>query len=418
MILPLLACIIPAIFLVEIGRYWRPQPDQPDSFPGWAGFLSVGLGLLLGTAVLAYTVFGESGSLPAMILLPSICALFAESCLYLFGILVSLISGLARPYLRWPAGLLLVIPFLLAALGYLGDAFIFRVVMFGGALLASGWLVWNRLGRWFALTYLLLLLLLLLGVWAIDSQSEFLFLPAPLASIASQLVWLVPGLGIILSCRLLGWVLADEQGSFARRLFLAGLLIAPVFLLLAWQAATASAWDVATDGLGGIFMLQFASIFGVATAIHLSWNLALKRNAFIFGFAVLILVIIMGANSFGTFGFDGEWGNVPRARTARRAEMIDRAILRYYDQHGQYPQALADLTPGYLLYMPVPFILPGEDWCYQGAADYYRLGAFYRDFFGSPLSLKIYAQAGTPPETGWECGERLAEMKTRYDPPP
>jgi len=71
-----------------------------------------------------------------------------------------------------------------------------------------------------------------------------------------------------------------------------------------------------------------------------------------------------------------------------------------------------------LLYMPVPFILPGEDWCYQGAADYYRLGAFYRDFFGSPLSLKIYAQAGTPPETGWECGERLAEMKTRYDPPP
>jgi len=118
-------------------------------------------------------------------------------------------------------------------------------------------------------------------------------------------------LGIILSCRLLGWVLADEQGSIERRFFLAVLLIVPILLLLAWQAATASAWDVATDGLGGIFMLQQSFVLGVAAAIHQSWNLPLKRNSFIFGFVVLLLIIIMGANSFGTFGFDGEWGMYP-----------------------------------------------------------------------------------------------------------
>ena len=414
MILLLLPGIIPAIFLVEIGRSRRPIQDRPDSFPGWAGFLSVGLGLLIGIALLVLTVFGESGSLIVMMLLPSICALFAESCLYLFAILASLISRRATPYMRWPAGLLLVIPFMLAALGILGDTFILQVVLFGGALLAAGWLVWNRLGRWFALSYLPLLLLLLLAVWATDTQSEFLFLPANLASIAPILVVLAPGLGVILSCRLLGWVLADEQGSTARRFFLAGLVTVPIFLLLAWQAATASAWDVATDGLGGIFMLELSFVCGVAAAIHQAWSLPQKRNSFIFGFVLLILVLIMGANSFGTFGFDGGWGNVPRARTARRAEMINQAILRFYEQQGQYPQALADLTPGYLLYLPTPFIIPHQDWCYQGGPDYYRLGYVYRDNFSSPASVKVFSAAEKPPDPSWACDAEAA----KYPAPP
>lgn len=414
MILPLLAGIIPAIFLVKIGRPRRPIQGSSESFPGWAGFLSVGLGLLLGTALLALTVFGEYGSLLVMILLPSICALFAESCLYLFAILASLISRRAMPYLRWPAGLLLVIPLMLTALGFLGDTFILQVVLLGGVLLAAGWLVWNRLGRWLAVSYLPLILLLLLAVWATDTQSEFLFLPAPLASIASILVGLAPGLGIILSCRLLGWVLADEQGSTARRLFRAVLLTVPIFLLLAWQAVTASAWDVATDGLGGIFILEIAFVFGVAAAIHQSWSLSVKRYSFIFGFVLLILVIIMEANSFGTFGFDGAWGNVPRARTARRAEMINQAILRYYEQQGHYPQALANLTPNYLLYLPTPFIIPHQGWCYQGGSDYYRLGYIYRDYFSSPAYVKVFAAVGQPPDPSWSCDAEAA----KYPAPP
>jgi len=414
MILALLAGIIPAIILVEIGNSERPIPDKLESFPGWAGFLSVALGLLIGTALLALVIFHESGSLLAMILLPSICALFAESCLYLFIILTNLISRRAIPYLRWPASLLLVIPFMLVALGFWGDKFILQVILFGGALLASGWLVWSRLGRWFLLSYLALLLLLFLSVWATDTNSEFLFLPANLAWIGRALLWLAPGLGIILSCRLMGWFLADEQVLTVRRLFLAGLLIVPILLLLAWQAATASAWDVATDGLGGIFMLELSFVFGVAASIHQSWNLPPKRNSFIFGFVVMVLFMIMGANSFGTFGFDGAWGNVPRARTARRAEVINHAILRYYEDQGQYPQALADVTPGYLLYLPTPFIIPHQDWCYQGGSDYYRLGYVYRDYFSTPASVKVFAAAGQPPDSSWTCDAEAA----KYPAPP
>jgi hypothetical protein len=252
-------------------------------------------------------------------------------------------------------------------------------------------------------------LLLLLAVWATDTYSEFPFLPANLASIARNLLWLAPALGVILSVRLFGWILQDEQGFTRRRVLLGGLLILPIALLLAWQAATASAWDVATDGLGGILMLEMCFVFGIAASIHHSWSLPRKRNSFLFGFAVLLLVMVMGANSFGTFGFDGKWGDVPRARTARRAQTINQAVLRYYEAQGQYPQTLADLTPRYLLYLPPPFIIPQQDWCYQAGTNYYRLGYVYRDYFSTPASVKVIAASGQPPQSAWACDAEAAK---------
>ena len=156
-------------------------------------------------------------------------------------------------------------------------------------------------------------------------------------------------------------------------------------------------------------MLELSFVFGVATAIHQSWSLPLKRNAFIFGFVLLPMALIMGANSFGTFGFDGAWGNVPHACTARRAEMINRAILLYRAQKGQYPQALGDLTPSYLWYLPTPFIIPHQNWCYQGGQNYYRLGYVYRDYFSTPASVKVFATAGQPPDPSWPCDAEAAK---------
>jgi hypothetical protein len=186
-------------------------------------------------------------------------------------------------------------------------------------------------------------------------------------------------------------------------------LVIPVLLLMAWHAATASAWDVATDGLGGIFMLQLGFVFGIACAAHESWRLPVKNNTYVFGFVFMILAITVAGNSFGTYGFDGDWGNVPHARTARRAEMINRAIQRYYLQEKQYPQELADLTPAYMVYIPTPFIIPRQGWCYQGGEDYYRLGYVYRDYFSTPASVKIHAAAGIPPDLSWPCDDEAVK---------
>jgi hypothetical protein len=63
-------------------------------------------------------------------------------------------------------------------------------------------------------------------------------------------------------------------------------------------------------------------------------------------------------------------------------------------------------------------VLRNEDWCYQGGEDYYRLGDFWRQGFGSLIEIKTYASAGNPPEVGWTCQENFVKMKFRYDPAP
>jgi hypothetical protein len=112
--------------------------------------------------------------------------------------------------------------------------------------------------------------------------------------------------------------------------------------------------------------------------------------------------------SFGTFGLDGPWGRVPIARTERRADSIDQAIRRYHIKNGSYPTVLEELTPNYLLILPTPFIIPGQNWCYQGDMDYYRLGYVYREYFSTPAEVRIFASEGTPPDSSWPCEQEAA----------
>jgi len=60
--------------------------------------------------------------------------------------------------------------------------------------------------------------------------------------------------------------------------------------------------------------------------------------------------------------------------------------------------------------------LQGETWCYQGGDDFYQLGAFFREFFGRPVELEVYAAVGEP-DTVWACEGQLAAMKERYYSP-
>jgi hypothetical protein len=96
-------------------------------------------------------------------------------------------------------------------------------------------------------------------------------------------------------------------------------------------------------------------------------------------------------------------GKCAASRTSRRAEIINQAILRYQQQKGQYPQALSDLIPGTMIYLPTPFIIPHQGWCYQGGPDYYRLGYVSRNYFSTPAAVKIYASVGQPPDPAWPC---------------
>jgi type II secretory pathway pseudopilin PulG len=127
-------------------------------------------------------------------------------------------------------------------------------------------------------------------------------------------------------------------------------------------------------------------------------------------FAVLIPFVLFTAFSTGN-------GADYQALTSRRAARIQAALEDYKASYGFYPTDLQALVPGELLVIPKPVMFPGENWCYHSAEDSYQLGTYYRRYFSTPFSLRVYAAKGNPPEPDAICQNHLAELKQKYDPP-
>lgn len=117
------------------------------------------------------------------------------------------------------------------------------------------------------------------------------------------------------------------------------------------------------------------------------------------------------AERHGTLDREGKWGTLPIQVTESRADKIDRAINQFRADHGSYPQTLQELTPRYLLFVPVPNIIYGQDRCYESGQDYYRLGYVYREMFSMPASVRVHAAQGEPPDPTWECDQEAAKYQ-------
>jgi hypothetical protein len=177
---------------------------------------------------------------------------------------------------------------------------------------------------------------------------------------------------------------------------------------LAYTIVWASIWDQTSDGLGGVMFATWASLAAIAAGMLMGVTATKWYRSAGFVFAILVPALMFGAFSYG-------WSVSYHAITEERASRIQDAIESFYTENGRYPQELSELVPNYLFRIPEPIILREENWCYQGGLGYYRLGAFYREYFSTPLSLREYASAGNPPETSWACEQQLAAMKARYD---
>lgn len=166
-------------------------------------------------------------------------------------------------------------------------------------------------------------------------------------------------------------------------------------------------WDSTFDPFGELwFAVTLLTAFPLALIVSPrlpgSWKYARFLFVFLIPTALIIVFIYTVRVDF-------------RSLTDQRADRITRAIGAYHAQHGRYPHELRQLTPWQLLYVPGPVIIYGQDWCYDGGEDYYRLGYVYRDHWSSPdLIGRVYAAQGSLPDLPPACQAEVLALQARY----
>jgi hypothetical protein len=411
--------LIPAAFLIWLSRGLNRRLDsRADATPTrWRYQLILALAaaaLLLGVIGVAAWLTPPGEDRPLYPIAPFLGpALLAALALIVFNL-----QGLAGVR-GWQFGLLLALG--LVVIGLLvglrsEQSGIVVTVLVGALVLIIAWLL-GRASDGLAVI-LSLIVVLLLG-WINRSMAAGPSdAPQWIPAFAFVMLYALPGMTValaavlvILGLKQLAPYPAESFGSNAPswsrailRFGLASLLLVGLAYTILWG----SVWDQTGDGLTGIWFTTQAILVSIGAGVLITFLLKGRQVLVAAVFLLGVPVIMILAFSLGLRISNLEI-------TAARAARLQRAVERFHGRYGWYPGSLDELTPRDLLWIPGPVILQGEAWCYQGDQNYYRLGAFYREFFSLPLLLKVYAQAGMPPETGWECGDRLAEMKARYD---
>ena len=187
-----------------------------------------------------------------------------------------------------------------------------------------------------------------------------------------------------------------------RRFALSSFLFALALAFFAYEIIITRILDTATDGIGAVFTFFMLISVTIVVAFIMGWRLGWYRPLTSQAYAFSVFMILFAAFSFGE-------PISPVKVTEERAERINRALVAYQQAKGRYPEALQELSPKYLLYVPAQVIIPSEGWCYQGGVDYYRFGFVEREYFDMPTKVSVFAQAGSPPEAGWDCEEIAAK---------
>ena len=186
-------------------------------------------------------------------------------------------------------------------------------------------------------------------------------------------------------------------------LLLGALLLVKALHSLYWLTI----WDSTTDSMIIIWLILlfmavfFSSVLLVAT---------LPGSAKLVGFLYLLFMpfLLMTVSAFAQ---RVEFRQLTEARAAR----VSQAIEAYHNQKGYYPHDLRQLTPQYILSLPEPVILFGQDYCYDGGGGEYRLGYVDREHWSDPrLFGRIHSSTNEEaPHLPPLCGEEISALIAR-----
>ena len=165
-------------------------------------------------------------------------------------------------------------------------------------------------------------------------------------------------------------------------------------------------WDTTYDGLGYLWLpIPILAILSATFVVSIALPEKVRPAAFLY--LLLIPAIIATANSALSADF--------RQLTEERAARVNRAIDSYYIQEGYYPQDLGQLIPRYALLISGPVIIYGQEWCYDGGDDYYRLGYIDRQHWSAPHFIgRIYQTQGDLPGLQGMCEDEAIALQKRH----
>ena len=291
------------------------------------------------------------------------------------------------------------------------------LILPGALILAIGWTLGKRFG-WLAIGLSLLsLVVFFLFSQLLNHPPDYNNNPpSRLAGIlALSAFYVIPGLSVVMSGLLITASLqpispqVESKPSSPVGWIKIGLALILLFSLI-YNIFWGSVWDQTSDGLFGSFLMGLSAV--VAVGVGMVMILTLRGQNRLMGLLFTLVVPIVIYQSF-----EAGWRVSYHDMTEKRAANIAQALDRFQKREGYYPNSLEGLIPRDLLFLQQPVILAGETWCYEGGTEYYRLSAFYREFFSAPVSLHVYASAGKLPTSPSACDERLPEMKKKYYSP-
>lgn len=187
-------------------------------------------------------------------------------------------------------------------------------------------------------------------------------------------------------------------------LFMGSLLVVTAL----YNLYTSTVWDNTYDSLGYIWL--FIPVFAILLSGLTLLTVLPSRTKWTGLLYMLLLPVLLVAVSSQAQRVDF------RHETAQRAERVVEAIEAFYTREGHYPESLSEISPSYILALPEPVVIYGQDWCYESGDGYYRLGYVDREHWSDPRLIgRIFKTKGEVPDLHRMCEAEITAMQA-HDP--
>lgn len=405
----MLLAAIPSVVVLAAGQWYITKKGDPERRRTWVLiWLVCAILLAIPFALFSATFFTTASGLILFLVIPA-----------LVGLQSLLLIHWREVYSLWReqkilVSILVITLLVILASTALGDPWL-TVILVGPALaLTAVWAIGTRLGMG-SLAVIGVLIALILIIDALGILGNHFFYTQTWLRAAYTLI---SGLGSLLAVIVAALCLKrylEEPSNGARQKSAFYLILAIVLVLSVAAVTVRHGVLVRATSRAAEDHLPFAAIAaGVIAGLLLALTASGKIRRAGIGFMILVPVVI--AFSY-TIGLRFE----PQVITSARADRLGQAIERYYQDTGEYPARLEDLTPSYLPFISGPLTGRGQVWCYQSGPNYYRLGyIFFQRYYAYPdgtpywepyYEIKVPYAAGQPPAGEWMCDKELELYK-------